>query len=121
MSLRDIAEADLGIIVEDDVNGFGYPINITNPDGVKLPFVCLSNDIGQAIDPDTGQIVSGRFVSVAIRISTLTSVGFDLPYGVADSSVKPWVVEIDGVNFKVVNSDPDQTIGLLVCTLELYK
>ena len=126
MGLRDLAEQDLGAILEDSTYGFGWNITVTDPTGLSdSTLVGFSDDISQVIDPDTGQVVSGRQASVALRISTLIAAGFSLPRGVADQTSKPWVVifnDINGVShtFKVLSADPDRAIGLVVCQLEGY-
>lgn len=125
MGLRQIAETDLGVILEDSTYGFGYSITVTNPAGTAQSLTGFSDDISQLIDPDTGQAVSGRLASVALRISSLTAAGLALPEGIADASVKPWLVAFDDINgnpftFKVQQSNPDRAIGIVVCILELY-
>jgi len=87
--------------------------------------VGFSDDIAQSIDPDTGELVSGRLASVALRISTLHAAGFSLPRGVADTSKKPWVVKFNDINgrphvFIVRQANPDRAAGLVVCILEGY-
>lgn len=126
MSLRRVAEADLGFIVEDCETGFGWPLTLTAPDGTSIEVVGMSNDISQVIDPETGVIVSGRLASIAIRMSTLKARGFDQPVGIADAKSKPWVVEFDDIGdeycqFKISESNPDRAIGLIVCFLEAYE
>lgn len=125
MSLRQLAEADLGTILEDGVTGFGWPITITDPAGNAGTLTGFSDDIAQIIDPDTGQAVSGRLASVALRISSLALEGLTLPKGIADAGSKPWVIEFDDINgnaykFKVSQSNPDRALGLVTCLLELY-
>lgn len=127
MGLRTIAEQDLGVILEDSDTGFGWPITVTDPSGNSGtgPLTGFSDDIAQIIDPDTGQAVSGRLASVALRISSLTAAGLTLPRGIADSGSKPWVIEFDDINgnpykFKVSQSNPDRALGLVTCLLELY-
>ena len=126
MNLRVQAEADLGSIMEDTAGGFGWPIVVTDPDGNAAALAGLSTDIAQVIDPDTGQIVSGRMASVSIRIALLTAAGFTLPRGVASRDAKPWLVAFDDINgnpytFKVQSADPDRALGLVVCMLEVYN
>lgn len=126
MSLRQLAEADLGVILEDSATGFGWPISVTDPDGNVGSLTGFSDDIAQVIDPDTGQAVSGRLASAAIRISSLTSAGLGLPRGIADTSGKPWTVEFNDINgnaykFKVSQSNPDRALGLVTLLLELYQ
>lgn len=125
MNLRQLAEADLGVILEDATTGFGWPITITDPEGKTGTLTGFSDDIAQVIDPDTGMAVSGRLASVALRISSLALEGLTLPKGIADAGRKPWVIEFDDINgnafkFKVSQSNPDRAIGLVTCLLELY-
>lgn len=126
MSLRDIAESDLGIVLEDSTTGFGWPIQVTDPNGLSKPLIGQSDDISQIIDPDTGVAVSGRLATVVLRISSLTTAGLGLPKGIADSTSKPWIIEFDDINgnpfkFKVSQSNPDRALGIVACTLELYE
>lgn len=125
MSLRTLAEQDLGAILEDSAYGFGWSITLTDPDGLTDTLTGFSDDISQVIDPDTGQLVSGRLASVALRISSLIAAGFTLPRNVSDNTLKPWVVTFNDINgtahtFKVRQSDPDRALGMVVCILEGY-
>ena len=127
MNLRELAEQDLKSVVENIDTGFGWPITLTGPDGNSSSnLVGLSTDIAQVIDPDTGQAVTGRLASVALMISTLYEEGFSLPVGIADSSLKPWVVEFNDINglpytFKIQNTNPDRAAGMVTCILESYN
>ncbi len=127
MSLRDVAEADLNVILEDDVTGFGYPIIVTSPDEVSKTLKGFSNDISFSIDPDTGLAVSSRTASVALRISSLIAAGFGtLPGTIQDSNAKPWLVQFNDINgnpftFKVQEGHPDRGLGIITCTLEIYR
>lgn len=126
MSLRETAEADLGLILENDTIGFGWPITVTDPTGTAVPLTGFSNDISELIDPDTGQALSGRLASVALRISSLTAAGLSLPEGIADASNKPWLMAFDDINgnpftFKVQKSNPDRALGIVTCILEIYE
>ena len=125
MNLRLTAEQDLGAILEDSVTGFGWDIQVTDPSGLSVPLTGFSDDISQIIDPDTGEAISGRLVSVALRISSLTAAGLALPVGIADATIKPCVIEFNDINgnpfkFKVAQSNPDRALGLVTCLLELY-
>ena len=125
MSLRRQAEADLSAILEDRL-GFGWPIIVTNPAGVSSVLTGFSNDIAQAIDPDTLAPISGRTVSVALRIQALYAAGFELPTTPGAGSQKPWVVQFLDVHgapqkFKVIDPRPDRGLGLIVCLLESYQ
>ncbi len=127
MGLRIDAENDLTFILEDKVTGFGFDITVTDPLGTVGEFIGFSNDITQVLDPDTGQIVSGRSASVAIRMTTLNTVfSNSLPVGIADAGIKPWVVEfldIAGLpyKFKVIKSNPDRALGVVTLLLGEYQ
>ena len=125
MSLRTLAEADLGLILEDATTGFGWPIIVTDPSNTTATLTGFSDDIAQIIDPDTGQAVSGRLASASLRISSLTTAGLGLPVGIADAGSKPWIVQFNDINgvpykFKVAQSNPDRAIGMVTLLLELY-
>jgi len=79
MSIRQLAESDLGAILEDSAMGFGWPITVTDPSGFSVGLIGFSDDISQVIDPDTGVAVSGRLATVALRISSLVLEGLGLP------------------------------------------
>lgn len=124
--LREAAEADLELILEDGTIGFGWPITVTDPAGTTADLIGFSNDVEDLIDPDTGQPVTGRIASVALRISSLTAAGLGLPENISDSSSKPWLMAFDDINgnafvFKVHKSNPDRTLGIVTCTLEIYE
>ena len=125
--LRQTAEADLAVVLEDADTGFGWPITLTDPDGKVGSLVGSSGDIAQAIDPDTGQAVSGRLAMVTLRISSLVAAGFtDLPRNIANTTSKPWLIAFDDINgnpytFKVQQSNPDRTLGVGKCILELWQ
>ncbi len=126
MSLRILAEQDLSFILEDAVTGFGFPITVTSPSGTMSTLTGFSNDIGQLIDPDTGQAVSGRSASITLRISSLTTASLGLPQGIEDESIKPWLISFDDINgnpftFKVSASMPDRALGVVTCLLEFYE
>lgn len=126
MNLRTLAEADLAVVLEDDAGGFGWPIKVTDPEGNEGNLKGSAGDIGRLIDPDTGTAISGRFAGFTLRISSLTTAGLDLPRGISDENKRPWLIEFDDINgnphiFKVVESDPDRTLGVVTCILELWK
>ena len=121
MSLRRIAERDLGLILNDTQTGFGWPITLIDPLGNRFSRTGFSNDIYLLVDPDTGQAVSGRTASVALQVSSLPS----LPVGISDTASRPWIVEFDDIGgrpwrFRVSETNPDRTLGIIVCILELY-
>lgn len=122
-----MAESDLGLILEDEDTGFGWPISLTDPAGNTAPLTGFSGDISEMIDPDTGMYVSGRQAFIVLRNSSIYAAlpGSGLPVHIANSQARPWVVTFDDINglpytFKVSDSMPDRTIGLTKCALEVY-
>lgn len=126
MGLRQTAETDLAAIIEDSDRGFGWPIVVVDPAGNSAALVGLSRDISQVIDPDTGQVISGRFATVTLRMSSISASGLvGFPRGIQDETAKPWTVTFNDINgvsytFKVIQGDPDRTIGFVTCILEFY-
>ena len=124
MNLRELAASDAALFVEDNAAGFGFPLTLTNPDGGSLAMAGLANDVFTKIDPETGMMVAGRSASVTLSMKTLETACFGQPRGVSDSSSRPWIVEIDDVlgnchRFKISLTQPDLTIGVIVCHLEI--
>jgi hypothetical protein len=125
MGLRAKATQDAKYILENDTTGFGWPFTLTDPAGNSGSLKGNSGDIAQLIDPDTGQAVSGRLAHITVHMTSLALAGLGIPVGISDSSSKPWVCQFDdpllnSYTFKVSSSDPDRTVGLVTCTLELY-
>lgn len=123
MGLHDQAELDLGQVLESETD-WGVPITLTNPAGFSgsEALTGSSQDIGRLIDPDTGQGVSGRQATVELRLSSLTAAGFtELPLAIADTALKPWVVGFAGLTFKVKESHPDRTSGVISLILEFWR
>jgi len=125
MNLRQLAEQDMRAIMGDTTSGFGWPITITDPAGNSGAFTGFSTDISQVIDPDTGQVVSGRAASVSVPLGDFLAKGMAHPKGGADSTSRPWVVQFDDINgtthkFKVSDPNPDRALGVVVLVLEAY-
>jgi len=126
VNLRELAEADLAVTLEDAADGFGWPITVTDPDGTSAALTGQSGDVSELIDPDTGQAVSGRFAHVSLRLSSLYAAGLGMPKGIAESGRKPWRIAFPDINgvaylFEVRHSKPDRTMGVVTCTLGGFK
>lgn len=127
MNLRELAEADLGMILEDKSFGWGWDVQLTDPDGKTENMIGFSQDISLAVDPDTGMLVSGRTASVAFRISALRAKGFaENPKNIPDKNKRPWTVRFNDINgkpcvFKVTQPNPDAMIGCITLLLETYQ
>jgi len=128
MSLRVQAEADLAVTLEASTD-FGEPFTLTDPSDFASATQLYGavGDIGQVLDPDTGQAVSARHATLTARIATLTAAGYTtLPEGKADAGVKPWRVDFAGVStasqrYKVVQSFPDRTLGVVTMILAFWN
>lgn len=126
MGLREQAAADLRAIAEDDVDGFGWEITLTDPSGTTATVTGLSTDVSLMIDPETGLAVSGRRASIAIAMATLTEAGLTRPRAIAESAGRPWLATFDDIEgashtFKISEVRPDAAIGVVLCFLEAYR
>ena len=126
MNLRERAQRDTHAILTDSAHGFGWDIILTAPDGKACELTGYSNDIAIAIDPQTGEVVSGRTASIVVSQQELLCKNVEYPKGVVDASKKPWLVEFKDINgaqhiFKIRQSNPDRTIGFTSFILELYR
>lgn len=122
MNLRQLAEQDLAITLEDSVTGFGWPVKLTDPAGVSANLTGQSHDISQIVDPETGTAVSGSSTAFVLRLSSITAAGLAEPVGIADSDSLPWLVRFDSINgapytFKVEYADPDRVLGTITLIL----
>lgn len=123
MGLRELAEKDLETIVEDSVHGFAVDITLTNPSGTIQVLKGFSNDVSQIIDPETGQIVSGRLATATLRLSKIT---IGTPEGISDPKSKPWLCSFNDILgeahvFKVAQGNSDLALGVIFLILEIWK
>lgn len=126
MSLRLQAADDLLGILEDVDGGFGWPITVTNPEGVSASLTGYSADVGTTISPETGMLVAGRRASVALPIARLTASGLGMPRAIANQGSKPWIVVVDDIageprRYKVSHAMPDRALGIVTCSLEAIE
>lgn len=125
MSLRDTAKLDLSEIMNDEGTG-GVPCTITSPVGVSVDFKALHSDIHMAIDPGTGEVVTGRQAHVSVLSSELRLSGFGGIRAIHESDAKPWLVTVsnsDGIEavFKVIETVPSGSMGLVTLRLGAYE
>ncbi len=124
MSLADQAAADLAAIFADE-QGFAAEVELTSPDGITVGVRAFTADVAHLIDPQTGQAVSGRVVSLALPLALLADWP-GLAIGVADTDRKPWSVKFCDVTgaehtVRIRETRPDRTLGVLLCFVEAYK
>lgn len=121
MTFRARVEADLAKILE---GRDGWDITLISPVGATFNVRGTSQDVYQMIDPSTGIVVSGRRAGVVIRVSTLYAAGItEIPR--ASSRGPSWRVVFNDINgrahtFKIAESNPDRTTGVLALQLEGY-
>ena len=120
MGLRQQAALD-GKAILEDLAGFAWPLTLTSPIGVTTSLLGLTQDVGQTIDPDTGQAVAGRRATVVLSLASLP----EMPEAVAQTTRKPWVARFadsQGVTaqWKVVEVLPDRVLGQVTLILEAY-
>lgn len=120
MGLREQAALD-GRAILEDLSGFAWPVTLTSPAGVVTELRGYTQDVGQIIDPDTGQAVSGRRGSVVVARASLP----ELPEAVEDRGRKPWIAtfaDSQGViaSWKVVEVAPDAVLGQVKMLVEIY-
>ena len=124
MNLRGIAELDLKMTLEDDIQGFGVPITVTDPAGTVGNLKGQSGDVHLLFDPDTGISISNRTAHISLRISSLMAEGLGIPQAQSDQSADPWLFEFADVNgnvrkFTVEESRPDRSLGMVTVILGL--
>jgi hypothetical protein len=125
VNLRELAALDHIAILTDGAEGFGWPIIVTNPDGVVASTTGFTSDVGEIIDPQSGLEVMGRRVTVQVLPGPLVTAGLGVPAIVADSKSKPWLMRFAdahgrGRTYKVITVAPDGVLGSLRCGLEAY-
>lgn len=126
MNIRQLAEIDLGVTLEDSVSGFGWAVTLTNPQGVSVNLTGQAHDISQMIDPETGVAISGRSAAFVLRRSSVIASGVGEPCGVPDGSTLPWLVAFSDINgsphvFKVEDAEPDRVLGTFTLMLGVWN
>jgi len=125
MSLLTTAHADFQAIIKSDM-GAKWPCVITSPAGVSASFSCRFGDTSQQVNPGTNEVVSGRQLTVAVLLADLETNGMSNIRGIAKETQKPWTVSIDNILgttgvYKIIESNPDNTLGCMVLWCEVYK
>jgi hypothetical protein len=118
------AAADVRAFLQDVDGGFAQAITVWDPSSNKLELKGFANRISQQIDAQTGEMVSADIVTVALPVASFAA--GKLPVGVSDTGSRPWLVAFTDVaghyeKFKVRETIPDLTLGVIVCVLEQWK
>lgn len=125
MNLRQLAELDLAVTLEDADNGFGWPVTLVDPNGVSANLTAQSQDIGLIVDPDTGVAVSGRTASAVLRVSSIENCGLSVPEGEPRANARPYTMVFTSTNgvettFKVDDPQHDRILGTVTLQLGVY-
>lgn len=125
MSLFDDAAIELQEIINDDI-GATVACTITSPDGVFYAFNCRMSDISQTLDVNTRERISGRRIEISVSMIDLAEAGFESSRGIEKKTEKPWKVEFSNViskeeTYKVVETSPDSSLGIVVIHLEIMR
>lgn len=124
MSLRDQAVADVEAILGNTLDFGQDEITLIDPSDTSTIVTGFTGDISTSIDPDTGAIVKGRTIHVAVPISSLPAGA--RPAAQNDRSLKPWRVSFPRITsaviteYAVIGTDPDDSMGAVVLELGEY-
>lgn len=126
MNLREQAENDLKMTLEDDDFGFAFEATVTNPAGVSAVLKIQSGDVHLLFEPESDIFVAERTAHASMRISSLTAAGLGLPQAEPDENKNPWIIEFPDANdvlrkFTVAEARPDRTLGIVTVILQLIK
>jgi hypothetical protein len=125
MSLRDLARQDIEDITSN-LNEFGLEITFTAPNDQEAVVVGTEAKIHMAIDFETGKEVSAQKASVTIAEKFFIDAGYPVRNAAGSVSMKKHKVDyIDSTgttcNFEVVDTFPDETVGVIVFYLAERK
>jgi hypothetical protein len=104
-----------------------FNVVIYDPNNNAEDFNAFICDAATTIDPVTGLPVAGKRVNVSVLYSDLKDKSFEGVHGVMTKTAKPWLVRFNDVVlgrdkvYKVVQSLPSNTVGLVSLVLEEYK
>lgn len=116
MNIVAQAESDLSFTLEDELNGFGIPFTLVDPDKDEYIMIGQTTDIGFFIDPNTGVGVEDRIAEIVFRLSTFKSAGgSEYPKRSTGWFIKD--VSINGiettVNYAVQVPQIDRKLGIM--------
>ena len=121
MSLHDLARTTLESIMKNERTAFSRSFSVTDPEGTTASFYGRWNHISQAVDQETGAIITGEFVSAVIVKNDLVANGLTgVPEHIEDGEETPWLFEQAGKTYKVFNALADETMGTIVVILEPF-
>lgn len=122
----------MGIIaqIKEDVKDI---LNNSNEFGVTLSFAApapgnetatingIHTKHHTAIDGETGLKVNSKNAHVSFSESLLTALSYPVRNGNDEVAMKGHRVTVDGITYKIMETKPDETIGVIVCILAEYE
>lgn len=126
MNLREIAEFDLSITLEDDEKGFGVPVKVTDSSGNTADLIAQTGDVHLLYETGNDQNVTNRTPHISLRISSIVAAGLELPSVAVDSTTNPYTFEFTDQNgnirkYTVTEPRFDLTLGIVTVILDLLK
>ncbi len=126
MNLRELAAADHRLLVEDVADGFGRELTFVDPKGTTGTVNGYWNNIGQAIDLQSGTLVAGTVAFVRVTLGALAENGFGIPEAIADKTRKAWTVSFQDMagrrhDYKINEVRVDRSVNAVDCYLENYQ
>lgn len=125
MTLATDAYNDFQEIIRSDM-GAVWPCTIKSPAGVSVDYDCRFAQISQTVNPGTNEVVLLDQLTISVLMKDLADNSMDGIRNIEKETEKPWVVTIADIlgnsdTYKVVESNPDRTLGNMVLWLERYK
>ncbi len=120
MNLLDTARMDANNIVQGE---FSSPCTITNPQrtvSASLPALSTKHHI--TINPDTGQPVNAKNAHICLSETKLNELGYATRVNGEISLIGHFIEVPDSTGivkkYKISESWPNETLGLIVCILQ---
>jgi len=123
MSL-ELARKDIKEITQGD--DWGVDLTFTPPVGSSVQVRGLGSKHHLSIDQESGLPINSRNVHMSVVESVLTDAGYTVRNAADEVSIKDHRVsfkDFRGVlrNYKINQTWPDETLGLIVCQLGAYN
>lgn len=123
--LLNQARLDLRSFIADG-SGFGVDLIISTPDGITTAEVRgLASSHNLNVDPETGLFVNTKNIHFSVSESELSDLGYPVRVN-NEVAIKDHLITFDdsaGITrtFKIDETMPDETLGLIVCILGVYN
>jgi hypothetical protein len=125
MGQLERARADAARIMSDKTNGFAVDITLVAPSEETATVPGLHTKHHLDVDTD-GAMVSSKNAHISIRESLLTDLDYPVRNANGDVALKNHKVTVkdstgNDCTYLISESFPNETLGLLICTLVTYN